>query len=145
MAKLRKRSNVADYVIVIIVNIILLFVVNKLPSWNISWLKDSVIGVIILFELSYVVQILGYMILIINDRHLLKQIVKILQNAASLFPMYVLYVLFPFDFSRINAPAWTDMLVRIFIILSMIGLIIAIVVEIVKIFQPQDFESSKIA
>lgn len=133
--KTRSKNRIAEYIASIVVYILLLIFFNIISRENITWLKDSAIVTITLFELSFVAEILGNLILIMYDRGFVKRIIKILLNVISFLPIYALYILYPLDFSKINAPLWTDTLVKIFIILSMMGLIIATIVEIVKIFQ----------
>lgn len=135
--KTHKRPKVIDFGVAIVVNVILLLLLNKLQNVKLIWLTNTAIIAITLFELSFAAQILGNIILLMRTPYILRQIIKITLNVVSFLSLYALYILYPFNFAQINVPAWTDMMVKIFIILSMIGLIIAIIFEMVKIFQQE--------
>jgi hypothetical protein len=135
MIKQAAKSHKVDYVFSMLVNIILLIIFYKLPDWHLKFLKDSAIAAILLFVLNFFAQILGNTILLIYDRIIFRNIILIFLAVISIMPMYALYLTYPFDFSAVSAPSWTDLMVKIFIILSMMGVVITIIVEIVKIFQ----------
>jgi hypothetical protein len=120
-----KEPKKPEFIIAIIVNIILLYVVNNLVSWNISFITASFNDILWILNISIVANIVANIIFLIYFSGWLKSLIQILLNILGILVIYYLYVIFPFVFSNI----WITWGLGIALILALFGMVIAIFIE----------------
>jgi hypothetical protein len=119
----------SSFIAAIIANIILYYIVNQIPYWNISFITPAWGSVLWAVNLSIVVSILGNIILLIYYRQWFRSIVKALMNVFVIYAIWVLYQIFPFNFTTPGL----NLAVQIALIVLLILVMIATLVEIIKL------------
>ncbi len=124
-----KEAKRSDFIVAIIVNIIFFYIVNNLLNWHISFITPSFQDVLWIINLSIEANILANLIFLFYNPGWFRSSVQIILNIIGFYVAYLLYTVFPFTFSNIN---YTYGL-QILLIIAMIGIVIATVVEILKL------------
>lgn len=125
----KKRDRTTEYVVAIIFNIIFLYIVNNLLNWHIYFITPAFNEVIWIINLSVIATIIGNALLLLYGRESFRHIIKIIMNIISFVAIYFVYEIFPFNFYN----SFFNWGLSIFLILIMIGLIIASVAEVIKL------------
>ncbi|MFO7928145.1 MAG: hypothetical protein R6U35_00600 [Candidatus Humimicrobiaceae bacterium] len=144
-------SRIAGYSIAITWNLIFLIFFNFFYEYIAYYEYDAVNGGIWnrytlvtdnfklwlpILTISIAVSIIGNIILIINDRYYLRQIVNLVSNIFGIVAVATLLLLFPFDFSVIPDADLTHILtpvVTVVLVIIIIGLAIGTVANLVKL------------
>lgn len=108
------------------VNLILLYVFNNLLNWHVYFITDALNEVLWIINLSLIAAIIGNALLLWYNPEWFRHLMKTILNIFAFVAVYFLYHVFPFNF---NNPSLNWGL-NILLILVMIGLAIAIIVEI---------------
>ncbi len=111
---------------------IIFFVLINTYYDDIEFLNSDFKKALVLINISMVIQIAISAARIIITAEWYRAITSILNNFFSLFVTFFILVLFPFDFSMYSRGELYATLARFFIILSIIGILIAIIVDYVK-------------
>lgn len=120
------------YLIAIAVNAALLYAVNNVLSWDVApFLTDDLELAIPLINLSLIVTMVVNLTYVFFDSRWFKSITQIGLAGVSLAATVRLYRVFPFDFSAYDF-GW-DTLARAVLIIAMVGIVISIVAEAVKL------------
>ena len=129
MESYKKSERTTEYTVAIIFNVIFLYIVNNLLNWHIYFITPSFNEVIWIINLSIIATIIGNALMLLYRLESFRHIMKIIMNIISFIAVYFVYEVFPFNFynSLFN---WG---LSIFLILIMIGLIIASIVEVIKL------------
>lgn len=122
---LNKERN-QEYVAAIIFNLIFLYIVNNLLNWHVYFVTSALIEVLWIINLSIVVAIIGNFLMLIYRPEWFRHITKIVLNIVAFIAVYLVYIVFPFNFSN----SFLNWGLAALLILAMIGIIIAIIVEI---------------
>ncbi|CAB4877936.1 MAG: hypothetical protein F2793_05290 [Actinobacteria bacterium] len=122
----------AGYVIAIIINAVLLYLINGRPGWE-SWdvLTADFVLVLWLVNLSLSLSFIANVLYLVYDVPWFKATCELVLAVVSLAVAVRGYQVFPFDFSSF-AYGWT-VLVRLILVVAMIGSSIAIIVQLVKL------------
>ena len=124
-----KDVSKSEFIVAIIGNIIILYIVNNLLSWNLSFITSSFQDVLWIFNISICATIIVNIIFLAFHPGWFRSLVKIILNILSFLVCYYLYTIFPFIFSQ---AAYTIIL-KIILIFGMVALIIAILVEVLRL------------
>lgn len=124
-----KEPTTSGFIGTIIVNIIILYVVNNILSWNLGFITPSFQDVLWIFNISIVSTIIANIIFIAYHPGWFRSIIQIVLNILGFLVCYYLFTIFPFTFS--NA-AYT-LVLQILLLLGMLGLVIASLVEVVRL------------
>lgn len=124
-----KEAKTSGFIGTIIVNIIILYIVNNLLSWNLIFIASSFQEVIWIFNISICATIVANLIFLAYHPGWFRSIIRIILNILGFLVCYYLYTIFPFIFSQ---PAYT-IVVKILLILGLVALVIATLVEIVRL------------
>ncbi|HSR43928.1 MAG TPA: hypothetical protein VLT15_01695 [Acidimicrobiia bacterium] len=120
------------YLIAIAVNAVLLYAVNNLLGWDVvPFLTDDLELAIPLINLSLIVTMVVNLSYVFFDDRWFKSITQIGLASASLAATVRLYQVFPFDFSAYDF-GW-DTLARTVLIIAIVGIVISIFAEAVKL------------
>ncbi|MEE8441711.1 MAG: hypothetical protein V3S41_08325 [Spirochaetia bacterium] len=94
-----KDRSPGAYIAGAVANAIVLFLVNRVPDWNLPFVTDGYTAVLWAIHLCILVQIGGNALLIFIHPHFLHYLTQTVFNVVSLLALIVLAVAFPFDFS----------------------------------------------
>ncbi|HMK53894.1 MAG TPA: hypothetical protein VK444_03850 [Methanobacteriaceae archaeon] len=126
--KSQKEPSRASFAFAIIVNIIIIYVVNQLPYWNISFISSSWSQTLWILNLSLIVTIIGNFLFLIYNPQWFRSLIQIVMNIFVFLAIQTLYTVFPFTLSSTMA-----LVVVILLLLMMVGVFIATLVEAVKL------------
>lgn len=129
-----KQKRTADFVGSAIASVIGMVLVNTVLLWR--HLTNGVIlgtwvDILWASNLSFLVQLIGSIVLAIHRPARLHSFIMALQAAAGLVSVIVFYIVFPLDFSGIVGE-WLNTVVKTALIVAMAGTSIAVVVEGVR-------------
>lgn len=128
--KHRKGEHIAN----IILNIIFLWVLSMVPGWDLEFLKSGYMVVLTVMQINCVVQIAAAIVLLATEIRLIRNLVKIIAEAAGLVVVMMMYYIYPFDFSNFHNLGWLDKVLPIFFIIGMVVSVIKIISYILKTF-----------
>lgn len=124
----RASARRTGYIVALVINGAVLYAVNVWPGWQaLPFLTDETAQVLGLVNLSLIVGMFTNAVYVIVDSPRVKALGDLLVLGIGLAILVVVWQVFPFAF-----PAgfdWT-LVVRILIVLSMVGSIIAIIVQL---------------
>jgi len=124
-------NRISNYIPSVIFNIILLIVLNKIPDWNIVFITSSYPDILRAVNMTLIVHIVGNVILIFIHPLFTHHLANAVFSVFSLIAAWVIFSVFPFDFSEIVG-AWLNTLIRVCLIIGIVGSAISIVVHVVK-------------
>jgi len=123
-----KEFKTSEFVVAIIANIIVLYIVNNLLNWNLSFIAPSFTEVLFILNVSIVANIVANIGFIIYQKGWFKTLVQIVLNIIGFIVANTLYTVFPFTFQTI-AFAY---ILKFILIIGMVALVIATLVEVVR-------------
>jgi len=124
----------AEHIANIILNLIFLWILSRVPYWDIPFLGDDYMVVVLVMKINCWVQIAANIVLLVLFILPLRYLVKLIAEAAGLAALMVLYYLYPFDFSNYHNMGWLDKVLPILFIIAMVISAIKIVTYAIKIF-----------
>ena len=124
-------NRISNYIPSVIFNIILLIVLNKIPDWNIVFITESYPEILRAVNMTLIVHIVGNVILIFIHPLFTHHLANAVFSVFSLIAAWVIFSVFPFDFSEIVG-AWLNTVIRVCLIIGIAGSAISIVVHVVK-------------
>jgi hypothetical protein len=119
----REKSQTArrgEYIGNIIVNLIFLWIVNKIPEWNPGFIANNYGAVLWILNVNILIQIGGNLLMAVFDYPGIRYLARIVTEAASFLTMMVLYFLYPFNFSNYPGLHWLDWFLPIAFIIGMV-------------------------
>lgn len=120
------------YLVAIAINLILLYVANNLLDWGlVPFLTEEFGQVLWLINISLLATILVNLVYLVYDPAWFKSVCQIGLGVISLAVSIGMYRVFPFDFSAYQFN-WTTT-ARIVMIAAIVGVVLSIVVEVVKL------------
>ncbi len=111
-----------EYIGNIIGNLIFLWILSMVPRWDIPFLKDNYMIVLLIMKINCWVQIGGNIILLVLSGTLINRVIRILLELAGIVPLIMLFYIYPFDFT--GKWNWLD---TVFPILFIIGMLVSAV------------------
>jgi len=121
----RRTERTTEYTIAIIVSLIFLYVFNNLLNWHIYFVTNALNDVLWIINLSLIATIIGNALFILYRADWFRHLVKIVINIFNIIAVYLVYLVFPFNFNN----SFFNWALNILLILIMIGIVIAIIVE----------------
>ncbi len=115
-----------EYIGAIIVNIIFLYIFNNLLNWHVYFVTSAFNDVLWIINLSIVVAIIGNFLMLVYRPEWFRHITKIVLNIVAFVAVYLVYIVFPFNFYN----SFFNWGLSVLLILAMLGIIIASIVEI---------------
>lgn len=114
---LKKRKS--DYIGAVVINIIILYLINKVPGWNFKFIKDGFTAVLWVMNINFVLQIAGNLCLVIYSERWFRNLVNLLLHTIGFVMFISLYIMYPFSFANAGV-AWLDKIIRILLFISII-------------------------
>lgn len=124
-----KDVSKSEFIVAVIGNVIILYIVNSLLSWDLGFITSAFQDVLWIFNISICATIIANLIFLAYHPGWFRSLVKIILNTLSFLVCYYLYTIFPFIFSQ---AAYTIIL-KIILIFGMVALIIASLVEVLRL------------
>lgn len=124
-----KEPKTSEFVGAIIANIILLYIVNNLLSWNLSFIAPSFQDVLWIFNISITATIIGNILFLIYHPGWFRSIIQIILNILGFTVVYYLYTVFPFILNN----GWVIFAVKFALIVVMVVLVIVSIFEVVRL------------
>jgi hypothetical protein len=119
----------AGYLIAVVVNAVLLYLVNRRPGWEVlPFLTGDMAKVLPLINLSLAAGIAVNLVYVVHDPRWLVAAGQLVTIGTGLVAMVRMWQVFPFELG----PGWTTT-VRVLLLLGLAGSLIAIVVQIVTL------------
>jgi hypothetical protein len=109
-----------EYIGSAIVNLILLWVVNRIPGWHLDFIRDNFGAVLWILNVNILVQIAGNLLMFLLDLPFIRYFSRIIMEAAGFITLIVLYYIFPFDFRNYQGFFWLNWFLPIAFIIGMI-------------------------
>lgn len=128
-------GNKIGYLVSTIIDLVLIYVVNNLVSWNWSFIKSSFADVSLIITLSLVVSVITNIILLIYDKGVIKPVAQVFMNVFSLISTFYVVRVFPFDFTQIISITWINSFAKICMWAVMLALVIGTITEFARIFK----------
>ncbi len=126
------RSRRGEHIWAIIWNIIALWVVNKVPDWNLSFINEHYNAVLIFLNINIYIQIAVHTGMAFIESRWLYHLLKMVSEASTFVLFIILYYLYPFDFSGTNL-SWLDILIPVIMIITLVVTAISIVVHLFRL------------
>ncbi len=121
-----------DYVISVVINVIALYVFQRIPSWNIDFLTESYSQVQATLITAVIIGIVGNIILVILPTSLMHYLFHSIFSFVSAYALYRLYTVFPFNFASTGA-GFLNTVVKIFLIISLVVTVIGLISNLFKL------------
>ncbi len=125
----KKEPKSSEFIAVIVVNLIFLYIVNNLLLWNLSFITSSFQDVLWIFNLSITATIAGNVLFLIYHPTWFRSIIQIILNILGFLVVYYLYTVFPFIFSN----GLVTFSLKFALIVAMVVMVIVTIVEVVKL------------
>jgi hypothetical protein len=114
------RNRRGEYIASLIFNLIWLFIVNKIPDWNLEFINDHYPAVLWALNMNIFIQIGGNIVMLIFDVRIVRYLSRAVLEAANFLVMIILYYIFPFDFSGVPGWSFLDWLIPWLLIIGMV-------------------------
>jgi hypothetical protein len=115
-----KRCNKrGEYIANIIFNLIFLWIVNKIPDWDLPFIRDNYTVVLWVLNMSILVQIGSNILQLVAGVAGVRYFSRMVAEAAGFITGMVLFYIYPFDFSHLQGFSWLDWFLPIALIIGM--------------------------
>lgn len=125
-----KNRSVGSYVVAVVANAVVLWLVNKAPDWNLRFLTDSYPAVLWALNLSILVQLVGNAFLVFFHPRFFHYFAQAVFNVVTVLATVILVSVYPLDFSFLAGII--DTIVRIVLIIAAVGAAISAIVNLFR-------------
>ena len=94
-----KEAKRSDFIFAIIANLIFLYIVNNLLSWNLSFITSDFSQVLWILNISIGFTIIGNILFLLYSSPWFRHTMRTVINILSFMMAYYLYTIYPFSFS----------------------------------------------
>ena len=122
-------NSLINYIVGVVVNAVLLFLVNKIPAWNLDFIAGNYPEVLWALNLSLIVQIAGNFLLMFYHPMVLHHIGNMLFSIFGFIALIVIYTVFPFILPELRSN-WLPTVIKAVMIVGMVGTGIAGIVHL---------------
>lgn len=135
-----KRS---EYIVAIIVNIVLLYIFNNALNWNLPFITERFTLVLPIFNLSFTASIAANLIFLFYDEYRFLESIRMILNVIGIAVLYILYMVFPFDFTTWPSSDFLELVVRFALVIGIIVSVGAVVIQFFRIISGRPPHESK--
>ena len=114
-----RHDRKGEYIGSVIVNLILLWVVNKIPDWHPEFIRENYMVVLWMLNVNILVRIGGNILMLAVDLSFIRYLSRIIMECASFITQMMLYFIFPFDFTNYGGFVWLNWFIPIILIIGM--------------------------
>lgn len=132
-----------EYIWNIIANLIFLWVLSMVPKWDLDFLRDNYMMVLLILKINCWLQVAGNIILLLVQVRIINLLIRILMELAGIVPVIMLFYIYPFDFT--GSLNWLDTVLPIFFIIGMAVGAIKVVTLTIRLFTGLHQESETTA
>lgn len=129
-SKIKKSEHIGN----IIANLVFLWILYRLPHWNLDFLKGDYMVLLLIMQINCYVQIAANILLLLAEIRAVRLIIKIIAEIAGFVPLILIYYLYPFDFTNYPNLHWLDRILPVIFILGMVITGIKIITMVLKLF-----------
>lgn len=129
-SKIKKSEHIGN----IIANLVFLWILYRLPHWNLDFLKGDYMVLLLIMQINCYVQIAANILLLVAEIRSIRLIIKIIAEIAGFVPLILIYYLYPFDFTNYPNLNWLDRILPVIFILGMVITGIKIITMVLKLF-----------
>lgn len=104
-SRVSRENRLGNHIASLVVNGVILWIMNALPSWNIPYLLASYKSALPAINLSLYVQMAMNVVLIFYRPHYFYHLSKVVRAGFSIYAISTILRVFPLDFSTIPFPA----------------------------------------
>jgi hypothetical protein len=126
------RSRRGEHIWAIVWNIFSLWVVNKVPDWNLEFINQHYNAVLIFLNINIYIQIATNSVMAFLEIRWLYHLMKMVSEASTCVLFIILYYIYPFDFSCYGL-GWLDLLIPIIMIITVVVSGISVVVHLFRL------------
>ena len=123
-----KKEKWYDYLLVVIIDLVLLYIANSLLYWNLSFIASSFSDVLWAVDLSLIVAIVANLSFILFDPPWLKIFCKIIISFTALVAAFTILSVFPFVINQFILAVG----LKIIIIIAILASVVSIIFQIMK-------------
>ncbi len=116
----------------IILNIILLGVLHRVPSWNLSFVTPRFADTLWAADLAIFGNLLANAVLMFYRRPWLRRLIQLVLNALALLWMYILLTVFPFQ-----VPSGVEVALKVALALAQPVLVFLLIIDFVRLLVRQ--------
>jgi hypothetical protein len=110
----------SEYITSIIFNLIWLYIINKVPDWNLKFINDHYMSVLWAMNMNVYVQVGGNLVMLVFGFRFIRYLAGILLESANFLVLIILYYIYPFDFSHVAGWTFMDQIIPWLLIIGMI-------------------------
>jgi hypothetical protein len=114
------RTRNGEYIGNIIFNLVFLWIVNKIPDWNLGFIRDNYNVVLWILNVNILIQIGGNGLMLLSGLPVIRYLSRMITEAASFVTQMVLFYIYPFDFTHFHGLFWLDWFLPIALIIGMV-------------------------
>jgi hypothetical protein len=114
------RHRKGEYIGNVIVGFISLWFVNKIPDWNLGFIRDNYEVILWMLNLSIMIHIGGNTLMFLVQLPAVRYLARMVMETAGFVTNIVLYYVYPFDFSHFHGLFWLDTVIPILLIVGMV-------------------------
>lgn len=121
-----------EYIGNIIANLIFLWILSMVPGWDLDFLKDNYMMVLLILKINCIVQIAGNFILLFLPSRLLNLLLRIVLELVGVVPLIMMIYIYPFDFT--GKWNWLDKALPVLFIIGLAIAAIKVITLTIKMF-----------
>ena len=127
-----EKDSVPGYIASVVINIVILYLLPRVPDWNIPFITESYGEVLSILMVSTGIQIAGNASLIFLRSRKAYYIAQIIFSSVTISVLFRLITVFPFDFSIVGVPS-LDIVMKVIFGIGIFGSAVSILVNAVKL------------
>ena len=125
-----KKHRPFEYIVAAVINVVVLYLVNRVPGWNISVVLPSFSEVLLPLRIYLIAQIAGNAVLVFYHPNYFHHSVQLVFSLLGVFVSIVMLSVFPFDFSTSIGP-WLNQVARVVLTVGAVGSGVSALVNLV--------------
>jgi len=126
MKKEERPESRLSYLIGAVINLLVFYAIQKIPEWNIVFITEEYREVQGLLSFSVLVQAVGGLVLMVLHTVRMHHLLHVIFNFITMYVLYRLIVVFPFDFAAAGLP-FVGPVLRVLLIISLMAALIGLI------------------
>lgn len=131
----KRKFTKAEQIWIIISNIIFLWILSRVPYWDLKFLAENYTVVLLFMKINCYVQIGAAVLILLIGIMPIRYLIKTLSEISGLLVAILLFYLYPFNFSAYFGMEWFDLVLKIIFIIAIIASAISVIVNFIRIFR----------
>ncbi len=131
----KRKFTKAEQIWIILSNIVFLWILDRVPSWDLKFLAEDYTVVLLFMKINCYVQIGAAVLILLISMMPMRYLIKTLSEVSGLIVAVLLFYLYPFNFSVYSGMQWFDIVLKIIFIIAIIASAVSVIVNFIKIFR----------